>query len=117
MLRFKLTLGAFVLVAAVAMADDRPLDVTIKVVDSPADLPAAVTKTIVLPPSASDTARGRAQHGLDTANQVRAANQVRTPNPLDTTNQARSANQARTLAREVEQSLAERSKAKRPNLP
>ena len=74
--------------AGVAMADDKPLDVTIKVVESPADLPTAVTKTIELPPSASDRARERSQHGLETANQ------------------------ARTLGREFGQSIAEAAKNK-----
>lgn len=55
----------------VAVADDKPLDVTIRVVTSPADLPEAVTKTIELPPTASDVARERAARGLDTANQAR----------------------------------------------
>jgi hypothetical protein len=74
--------------AGIAMADDKPLDVTIKVVESPTDLPAAVTKTIELPPSASDRARERSQHGLETANQ------------------------ARTLGREFGQSIAEEAKTK-----
>ncbi len=55
---------------AVAFAD-QPLDVTIQVVNSPADLPAAVTKTIELPAAASDVARDHAAKGLDTANQAR----------------------------------------------
>lgn len=59
-------------VTGFAMADDQPLDVTIRVVESPADLPAAVTKTIELPPAAADRAREAAQHGLDTANQARS---------------------------------------------
>jgi hypothetical protein len=63
---------AVALIAGVAMADDKPLDVTITVVESPADLPDAVTKTIELPSTASDRARESAQHGLDTANQARA---------------------------------------------
>src|SRR5688572_4249546 len=42
----------FLFSAGVAMADDRALDVTIKVVESPADLPGAVTKNIQLPPAA-----------------------------------------------------------------
>ena len=83
----KLFLAA-VFLAAVAMADDEPLDVTITVVDSPADLPAAVTKTIELPAAAADHAQERAQHGLDTANQARA------------------------LGREFGQSIAEEAKTK-----
>lgn len=57
--------------ASVAMADE-PLDVTIRVVESPSDLPSAVTKTIELPPAASATARERAQPGLDRANEARS---------------------------------------------
>ena len=84
---------AFLLLAALslvggAMADDKPLDVTITVVESPDDLPAAVTKTIELPPVASDRAHERAQHGLETANE------------------------ARTLGRESGQSIAEEAKSK-----
>jgi hypothetical protein len=56
--------------SGVAVADDT-LDVTISVVGSPNDLPAAVTKTIELPAAASDMARDRAAKGLDTANQAR----------------------------------------------
>lgn len=65
---------AAVFVAGIAMADEKPLDVTITVVESPADLPDAVTKTIELPASVPADARARdsAQHGLDTANQARA---------------------------------------------
>lgn len=76
-----------------AMADDKPLDVTITVVESPGDLPAAVTKTIELPPSASDRARERAQHGLETANE------------------------ARTLGREFGQSIAQQAKSKGKGRP
>lgn len=57
--------------AGVALADDQPLDVTISVVQSPNDLPAAVTKTIELPAAASDVARDRSGKGLGTANQAR----------------------------------------------
>lgn len=57
--------------AAAAQAGDEPLDVTISVVQSPNDLPAAVTKTIELPPAASDVARERSGKGLGTANQAR----------------------------------------------
>ncbi len=56
--------------AGIAMAD-QPLDVTISVVQSPNDLPAAVTKTIELPAAASDVGRERSMKGLDTANQAR----------------------------------------------
>lgn len=62
---------AVFLFAGAAMADERPLDVTISVVQSPNDLPAAVTKTIELPATASDVARERSGKGLDTANQAR----------------------------------------------
>lgn len=55
----------------VAMADDQTLDVTISVVQSPNDLPASVTKTIELPPAASEIARERSEKGLGTANQAR----------------------------------------------
>lgn len=58
--------------STMALADDQPLDVTIRVVESPNDLPAAVTKTIQLPPAAAERARERAQPGLDTANEARA---------------------------------------------
>lgn len=74
--------------AGLAMADDQPLDVTIRVVESPADLPAAVTKTIELPPTASERARERSQHGLERANEARA------------------------LGREAGQSIAEEAKSK-----
>jgi hypothetical protein len=83
-----LLIAAAFVVAGAAMADDKPLDVTITVVESPADLPDAVTKTIALPPAASDRAHERAQPGLDTANQ------------------------ARTLGREFGQSIAEQAKTK-----
>jgi hypothetical protein len=56
---------------AVTLADDRPLDVTISVVRSPHDLPAAVTKTIELPAAAADIAREHSSKGLSTANQAR----------------------------------------------
>lgn len=57
--------------ATTAQAGDEPLDVTISVVQSPNDLPAAVTKTIELPAAASDVARDRSGKGQDTANQAR----------------------------------------------
>lgn len=62
---------AMCLFAGIAMADDQPLDVTIRVIQSPNDLPAAVTRTIELPVAASDLARERSRKGLDTANQAR----------------------------------------------
>ncbi len=62
---------AVFLFVGIALADDQPLDVTISVVQSPNDLPAAVTKTIELPAVASDVARERSGKGLDTANQAR----------------------------------------------
>lgn len=75
----------------IAAADDRPLDVTISVVDSPGDLPDAVTKTITLPDAAlaSDVAQERSAKGLETANQ------------------------ARELGREFGQSVAEDAKTRR----
>jgi hypothetical protein len=87
MRRTYLLLAAICLVGGV-MADDKPLDVTITVVESPGDLPATVTRTIELPPAASDRARERAQHGLETANEARA------------------------LGREFGQSIAEEAKSK-----
>jgi hypothetical protein len=63
--------AAFLFVGA-AMADDEPLDVTISVVQSPNDLPAAVTKTIELPPTASAIGGQNSSNGLSTANQARA---------------------------------------------
>jgi len=62
---------AMFLLTGVAVADDQLLDVTISVVQSPNDLPAAVTRTIELPAAASDVARERSAKGLDTANQAR----------------------------------------------
>lgn len=66
-----LVVAVLLLLPAGAALADQPLDVTIRVVSSPADLPAAVTKTIELPAAASDVARDRAAKGLDTANQAR----------------------------------------------
>lgn len=63
---------ATTLFTGVAMADDKPLDVTIQVFESPTDLPVAVTKKIQLPPNAAERARERAQRGLDIANDARA---------------------------------------------
>jgi len=68
-----LVLGIFFSVAV--LADNKPLDVTITVVESPADLPAAVTKTIELPPAATDRARERSLDGLNRANEVRTLHQ------------------------------------------
>lgn len=79
---------AAALVAGLAVADDKPLDVTITVVESPADLPAAVTKTIELPAAAADQARERSQPGLERANE------------------------ARSMGREFGQSIAEEAKSK-----
>lgn len=62
---------ASVLFAGIAMAEDKPLDVTIQVIESPNDLPTAVTKKIQLPPSAADRARERALTGIDMANDAR----------------------------------------------
>lgn len=61
-------------IVGVAMADDKPLDVTITVVESPADLPDAVTKMIELPSAVPDRARAHnsAEQGFETANQARA---------------------------------------------
>lgn len=53
------------------MADEKPLDVTIRVVDSPDASPSAVTRTIELPPAAAAKARERSEHALDAANEVR----------------------------------------------
>jgi hypothetical protein len=50
-------LVVFLFSAGAAMADDRALDVTIKVVETPADLPGAVTKNIQLPPAAAQKSR------------------------------------------------------------
>jgi hypothetical protein len=80
--------------AGIAMADDKPLDVTITVVDSPADLPAAVTKTIELPAPAVDQAHGYAQQGAH-----------------------ETANQARTLGREFGQNIADEAKTKGKGRP
>lgn len=55
----------------IAAADEKPLDVTISVVTSPDELPAAVTKNLELPAAASDTGRDHAAAGLGTANQAR----------------------------------------------
>lgn len=66
-----LVAAALVTGIGIAVADDQPpLDVTITVVESPADLPAAVTTTIPLPPSAAARAHERGQPGLDTADQA-----------------------------------------------
>lgn len=65
-------LFAAILFSITAAAADKPLDVTITVVESPADLPAAVTKRIELPTSASDRAHDASLHGLDIANEARA---------------------------------------------
>jgi len=54
-----------------AMAAGGALDVTITVVDSPADLPGAVTNKIVLPDAASSVARERSEKGLNTAKDAR----------------------------------------------
>lgn len=81
--------AAMYLFVGIAMADDQPLDVTIRMIQSPNDLPAAVTKTIELPVAASDRARERSRKGLDTANQ------------------------ARELGRTFGQSVAEEAKARR----
>lgn len=62
---------ATLLFAGVAMTDERPLDVTISVVQSPNDLPAAVTRTLELPAAASAAARERSAKGQDAANQAR----------------------------------------------
>jgi len=59
-----------------AVADDKPLDVTISVVRSPDDLPAAVTKTIELPAAASDVAREHSANGLGNANRARESGQA-----------------------------------------
>lgn len=48
------------------------LDITMTVVDSDKSLPDAVTKTIELPPSASDTGREKSAFGLERANEARS---------------------------------------------
>ncbi len=62
---------AVFLFVGIAMADDKLLDVTISVVQSPNDLPAAVTRTLELPAAASAAARERSAKGQDAANQAR----------------------------------------------
>ncbi|MFL6621301.1 MAG: hypothetical protein ACJ8J7_06815 [Sulfurifustaceae bacterium] len=84
---------AATLLAATAVADDNALDVTIRVIESPNDLPSAVTKTIQLPPSAFDRGRERPQQGIERANEARA--------------------QARDTARNIAEQAKERSQGKR----
>lgn len=62
---------ALAFLGGIAMAEDRPFEVTIKVVESPTDLPGAVTKTIQLPAPASARAEERSQEGLNNANEAR----------------------------------------------
>ncbi len=69
MTRLICLLGMFATPAA--MAAGGALDVTITVVDSPADLPAAVTSKIELPTAASSVAGERSAKGLSTANDAR----------------------------------------------
>ena len=71
---FRLIFGATIFVTGLAMADDKPLDVTIQVLDSPAVLPEAVTRTIELPYSVPESAKApeRSEHGLETANDARS---------------------------------------------
>ena len=70
MRKLKLLVVASMMTAGTALADN-DLDVTIKVLDSPHARPDAVTKTIQLPPSASQRAVERSRHGLETANEAR----------------------------------------------
>ena len=72
--KFRLIFGATVFVTGLAMADDQPLDVTIRVLDSPATLPGAVTKTIQLPPSVAESVKApeRSERGLEIANEARS---------------------------------------------
>jgi len=64
------TLAALALLSTgAAFADD--LDVSMQVLDSPRSVPISVTKTLVLPPTATGTARERSQLGHDTANSAR----------------------------------------------
>lgn len=63
-------LYAALLCSGVALAD-APLDVTIRVLESPHELPDAVTKTIELPSQAADAARRHGQSGPDRANEAR----------------------------------------------
>lgn len=65
-------LYAALLVSGVAAAD-APLDVTIRVLESPRDLPEAVTRRIELPPRAPDVADDRAGPGQSRANDARGA--------------------------------------------
>lgn len=53
-------------------ADDVDLDVTMRVVGPRDSLPNAVTKTIALPPSASDKAKEKSASGLEKANEARS---------------------------------------------
>jgi len=69
MTRLICLLGMFATPAA--MAAGGALDVTITVVDSSADLPAAVTNKIELPAAASSVARERSENGMKTANDAR----------------------------------------------
>ena len=70
MRKLKLLLVASMMTAGTALADN-DLDVTIKVLESPHERPEAVTKTIQLPPSASQRAVQRSRRGLETANEAR----------------------------------------------
>lgn len=75
------------LLAPVAAFADAPLDVTIRVLESPHELPDAVTKTIELPSAAAAAAREHAQPHLDGANEARTPESR--PNALDRAGQAR----------------------------
>ena len=50
---YSVVIVASLLSLGTAYAEDRPLDVTIKVLESPGDTPDTVTRTIKLPPAAS----------------------------------------------------------------
>lgn len=66
----KLLIAAALLAAAAA--DDVALDVTITVIESPADLPSTVTSKIELPRSAANAARTHSPRGTDPAGEARA---------------------------------------------
>ena len=79
-------LYAALLWSGVAFAD-APLDVTIRVLESPHELPDAVTKTIELPPRAAEATPENVPPGLDRANDARS--QQPRQNGLDRATQAR----------------------------
>ena len=64
--------STFLFLPAAYASEDLELDVTMRVVGPKDSLPDAVTKTIELPASASDTARENAAAGLEKANEARS---------------------------------------------